>query len=152
MNGIYKIKFFKSAEKLTNHYNSLSESERENISELDAESFFDYENKNKNYTCYIIVDPLELEKYTNILTNNSIEHKCFNLSDDFIKGKIDIKKDIANKINETNYYKYDFFVDDIDNWLIDNLNIDIILDRISEIGIDSLKDIEKEFLKNYKYE
>lgn len=152
MNGIYKIKFFKSAEKLANHYNSLSESERENISELDAESFFDYENKNKNYTCYIIVDPLELEKYTNILTNNSIEHKCFNLSDDFIKGKIDIKKDIANKINETNYYKYDFFVDDIDNWLIDNLNIDIILDRISEIGIDSLKDIEKEFLKNYKYE
>jgi hypothetical protein len=152
MNGIYKIKFFKSAEKLTNHYNKLSESERENISGLNAESFFDYENKNQNYTCYIIVDSLELEKYTNILTNNSIEHKCINLSDDFINGKIDIKKDIENKINETNYYKYDFFVDDIDNWILDNLNIDIILDRISEIGIDSLKEIEKEFLKNYKYE
>ncbi len=152
MNGIYKIKFFKSAEKLTNHYNNLSESERENISGLNAESFFDYENKNQNYTCYIIVDSLELERYTNILTNNSIEHKCVNLSDDFINGKIDIKKDIENKINETNYYKYDFFVDDIDNWVLENLNIDIILDRISEIGIDSLKEIEKEFLKNYKYE
>lgn len=152
MNGIYKIKFFKSAEKLTEHYNTLSVLERENISGLSAESFFDYENKNQNYTCYIIADSMELEKYTNILTNNSIEHKCVNLSDDLIKGKIDIKKDIENKINETNYYKYDFFVDDIDTWILYNLSIDIVLDRISEIGIDSLKEIEKDFLKNYKYE
>lgn len=152
MNGIYKIKFFKSAEKLSNHYNSLSESEKDNISGLNAESFFDYENKNQNYTCYIIADSTELEKYTNVLTNNSIEHKCFNLSDDLIKGKVDIKKDIENKIDETNYFKYDFFVEDIDTWILENLNIDIILDRISEIGIDSLKEVEKDFLKNYKYE
>ena len=34
----------------------------------------------------------------------------------------------------------------------DNLEIDIILDRITEVGIDSLKEVEKNFLKNYNNE
>lgn len=33
---------------------------------------------------------------------------------------------------------------------MENLDIDIVLDRISEVGIDNLSQIEKDFLKNYK--
>jgi hypothetical protein len=36
--------------------------------------------------------------------------------------------------------------------IADNLNIDIVLDKISETGMDSLNELEKEFLKNYKYD
>jgi hypothetical protein len=50
-----------------------------------ADSFFDYENQNKNYTCYLIVNSVELEKYKHNLPNNLIEHKCTNISDDIIK-------------------------------------------------------------------
>jgi hypothetical protein len=152
MNGVYKIKFYESSEKLNRQYDSLSILDRETISELGADSFFDYENQNKNYTCYLIVNSVELEKYTNILTNNLIEHKCTNISDDIIKGRIDIRKDIDDKITELNYYKYDFFISDIESWIADNLNIDIVLDKISETGMDSLNELEKEFLKNYKYD
>jgi hypothetical protein len=41
-----------------------------------------------------------------------------------------------------------FFISDIESWIADNLNIDIVLDKISETGMDSLKWIrKKEFLK-----
>jgi hypothetical protein len=73
-----------------------------------ADSFFDYENQNKNYTCYLIVNSVELKKIYKYTTNNLIEHKCTNISDDIIKGRIDIRKDIDDKITELNYYKYDF--------------------------------------------
>jgi len=33
---------------------------------------------------------------------------------------------------------------------LNNLDIDMVLDRISEVGIDFLKSVEKEFLKNYQ--
>jgi|TARA_R110000782_G_scaffold108447_1_gene197018 hypothetical protein len=152
MNGVYKIKFYKSSEKLNRQYDSLSILDRETISELGADSFFDYENKNKNYTCYLIVDSVELKKYTTILTNNLIEHKCTNISDDIIKGRIDIRADIDDKISESNYYKYDFFVCDVDSWIVDNLSIDIVLDKISETGLDSLNELEENFLKKYKHD
>ena len=41
-------------------------------------------------------------------------------------------------------------MDDLDNWILHNLDIDTVLDRITEVGIDSLKPIETKFLKNYK--
>ena len=48
--------------------------------------------------------------------------------------------------------EYDFFMDDLESWIYDNLEIDIVLDRITEVGMDSLKDVEKNFLKNYNNE
>ena len=43
-------------------------------------------------------------------------------------------------------------MDDLESWIYDNLEIDIVLDRITEVGMDSLKDVEKNFLKNYNNE
>ena len=37
-----------------------------------------------------------------------------------------------------------FFVDDLNDWIYNNLDIDTILDRINLVGIDSLTKIEKE--------
>jgi hypothetical protein len=50
-----------------------------------------------------------------------------------------------------NYYLYDIFLDDLDRWLYSKLDLDIILDMISAKGIDSLREIDKKFLKdNYQ--
>ena len=40
-------------------------------------------------------------------------------------------------------------MDDLDDWIYENLDIDTVLDRISSVGIKSLRKIEKEFLNNY---
>jgi hypothetical protein len=148
-NCVYKIEFYKSTLDLNDDYDRLSEYEKECISELNADSFFDYEDELERYTCYLITTPSELERYTVILKNNLIKHDYFNLSKSLLKNEIDLE-DLEEKIDEINYFKYDFFMDDIDNWILHNLDIDTVLDRINSVGIESLKPIETKFLKNYK--
>lgn len=145
---VYKINFLRSGEELNYDYDNLSEHEKDIVSELDTESFFDYEEDDK-YSCYLITTPNEIKKYSEVLSNNLIVHDVKNLSNKILKGKINIELEIESKIDETNSYKYDFFIDDINKWIFDNLDIDIILDRINEVGINSLNNIEKDFLKNY---
>lgn len=149
INHVYKIKYSKSSLELNEDYQYLSDFEKEAMAELNAISFFDYDDDLQKYTCYIITTPLEIKKYSKILSNNLILHDFYDLSEDILLSKIDIEKEVKDKINSFNFLKYDFFIEDIDEWLLENLNIDIVLDRINEVGIDSLKDIEKEFLKHY---
>jgi hypothetical protein len=149
VNHVYKIKYSKSSLELNEDYQYLSDFEKEAMAELNAISFFDYDDDLQKYTCYIITTPLEIKKYSKILSNNLILHDFYDLSEDILLSKIDIEKEVKDKINSFNFLKYDFFIEDIDEWLLENLNIDIVLDRINEVGIDSLKDIEKEFLKHY---
>ncbi len=146
---VYKIKFDTNSIELNQEYDRLSEHEKESISNLDAESFFDYEDFNSRYICYIIAKPVELKKYSQILLNNLISHQIDNISSDIINFKIDLEEELKPLLSTMNSIKYSFFVDDLNDWIIDNLDMDMILDRISEVGIDNLSEIEKEFLKNY---
>ena len=82
-NRIYKIRYSKSSLELNEDYDNLSDYEKEQISELDAEGFFDYEDNNI-YCCYVISTPVEVVKYSKILTNNLIAHECLDLSQDII--------------------------------------------------------------------
>ena len=78
-----------------------------------------------------------------------IAHECLDLSQDIIYSKIDIEYELEDKLDEKNLFKYDFFLEDINSWIYNNLEIDIVLDRITDVGIDSLKQVEKDFLKHY---
>lgn len=147
-NRVYKIRYSKSSLELNEDYDCLSDYEKEAISELDAEGFFDYEDNNI-YCCYVISTPIEVAKYSKILTNNLIAHECLDLSKDIIYNKIDVEYELEDKLDEKNLFKYDFFLEDINSWIYNNLEIDIVLDRITDVGIDSLKQIEKDFLKHY---
>jgi hypothetical protein len=40
-------------------------------------------------------------------------------------------------------------MDDLKDWIYKNLDIDGVLDRITEVGLNNLSSIEKEFLKNF---
>jgi hypothetical protein len=146
--GVYKIVFTKSAFELNDDYEYLSDMDKERIYDLDADSFFDYEDG--CYNCFVITTPIEIEKYKDILKSNFIENECIDISNDILRFKIDLAKELKDNISGLNSVKWGFFMDDLNDWILDNLDIDIVLDRISEVGINSLSGIEKDFLKNYK--
>jgi len=151
MTKVYKIKFNKSSFELNDDYERLSDYEKDIISELNTDSFFDYEDELDNYVCFVITTPTELDRYLKILRNNLIEHESSDLSKPVLKNEINLEV-LEDKLDSNNYFKYDFFMDDLESWIYDNLEIDIVLDRITEVGMDSLKDVEKNFLKNYNNE
>ena len=145
---VYKIQFDKNSFDLNDDYDRLSEVEKERISDLDAESFFDYEKDGK-YTCFVITSPVEMKKYISILTNNLIICDCQDISQDILKFRIDLEEELKEQISTINSIKYSFFIGDIYDWVTINLDMDMVLDRISEVGIESLTKIEKDFLNNF---
>ena len=150
-NRVYKLKFHNSLFDLNEDYDRLSEHEKERISDLDCESFFDYEDHSDKYVCYMISKSTEIEKYSKILVKNLIMHELIDLSDGILKFKIDLEQELKPLLGTINSIKYSFFIDDLNEWILQNLDIDKVLDRISELGdIKKLSDIEKEFLKNYQ--
>lgn len=151
VNHVYKIKFGKSSFDLNEEYDRLSEHEKQKISDLDAESFFDYQDYKDRYICYVICKPTEIAKYSSILIQNLISHDVSDLSNDILKFKIDLETELKPLLSTINSIKYSFFIDDINDWIIQHLNIDDVLDRISELGtVEHLSEIEKEFLKKFQ--
>jgi hypothetical protein len=128
-------------------YDRLSDIEKEKISDMEADAFFDMDEDDK-YTFFIIVKPMELKAYLSVLNENFIPYDINDVSDDILRGNLDVEAEIT-QVNPLNSLRYSYFVDDLNDWLYENLDIDIILDRISSIGIDSLRKVEKEFLNNY---
>lgn len=148
INYIYKIKFDKSSAELNDDYERLSDYEKDIISELSTESFFDYEDESGNYICYLITTKTELDRYLKILESNLIKFEDFDLSRSVLNNEINLEI-LEDKLDSDNYFKYDFFMDDLESWIYNNLEIDIVLDRITEVGMESLREVEKNFLKNY---
>jgi hypothetical protein len=144
---VYKLKFSKPSYQLNDDYDRLSDIEKEKISDMEADAFFDMDEDDK-YTFFIIVKPMELKAYLSVLNENFIPYDISDVSDDILRGNLDVEAEIT-QVNPLNSLRYSFFVDDLNDWLYENLDIDIILDRISSIGIDSLRKVEKEFLNNY---
>jgi hypothetical protein len=144
---VYKLKFSKPSYQLNDDYDRLSDIEKEKISDMEADAFFDMDEDDK-YTFFIIVKPMELKAYLSVLNENFIPYDINDVSDDILRGNLDVEAEIT-QVNPLNSLRYSFFLDDLNDWLYENLDIDIILDRISSIGIDSLRKVEKEFLNNY---
>lgn len=147
---VYKIRYDQSSFQLNEEYDRLSDHEKEKIADLDAESFFDYQDYSDKYVCYIISTPVEIKKYSSILLNNLIQHEIVDLSEDILKFRINIEQELKPLLSTINSIKYNFFVDDLNDWILENIDIDNVLDRISEVGMTNLSEVEKEFLKNYQ--
>lgn len=150
MSSIYQVKFFKSSFKLEDDYEHLSDIDKEKISDINSEAFFDFDDDFDRYNFFIIVDAVEFKSYSRILNDNFIYYEMNDISDDILKGKFDIES-ISENVNPINAVRFSFFLDYLDEWVYSNLNIDIVLDRISEVGIRHLRNIEKEFLDNYNF-
>jgi len=80
----------------------------------------------------LITTHIEIDKYISILNNNLIKYE------------------LKDKYLPTSQIKFNIFMEGINYWTMENIDIDTILDRISEVGMKNLKEVEKDFLKNYK--
>lgn len=147
MSSIYHVKFFKSSFKLEDDYEHLSDIDKEKISDINSEAFFDFDEDDR-YNFFTIVDAVEFKSYSRILNDNLISFELKDISEDVLKGNFDIESILKKS---TNPIRFSFFLDYLDEWIYSNLNIDIVLDRISEVGIRHLRKIEKEFLDNYNF-
>ena len=136
--------------KINDDYDRLDEYEKEVISTIDVESFFDYDDDNDKYTCILITTHIEIDKYISILNNNLIKYELKDISKSILKGKIDVGYLLKDKYLPTSQIKFNIFMEGINYWTMENIDIDTVLDRISEVGMKNLKEVEKEFLKNYK--
>jgi hypothetical protein len=144
---VYKIKFTKSPFDLNEDYDRLSDIDKEKIADMNADSFFDYEEDGV-YTFFTIAEPIEVKRYLGVLSENLVRFELIDLSKDVLKGNFDIDSEVGAKVEPLDSMKFSFFVDDLNDWIYNNLDIDTILDRISQVGLDSLTKIEKEFLNN----
>jgi len=147
---VFKIKFYKSTGELEDLYDYFSELDKEKLNELDTESYFDYDDLDGNYRLLLIASSIDLDKYIKIIRDNNLKVDYLDISNDILKFKYNLESDLFYLISDENEIKFDFFIHDLNNWILENLDIDDVLDRISEIGIDNLGKIEKEFLENYK--
>lgn len=149
MTCVYKIKFTKNSYDLNVEYDKLSEHEKESISAMLPESYFEFNNDCEHYVIYIMLNPLDAKRYTKILEDNLINHSIINISKDLLNG-MDFEKDLKKYVNGLNRFRWNNFNKKITEWILSNLDIDIVLDRISNVGIEGLNKIEKKFLDNYK--
>lgn len=147
---VYKINFGMSIKELDDIYEFISDIEKEKVFNLSTDGFFDYTGPYGDYVGFLIATPIDIEKYINILSNNYINTKLLDLSNDILNGKYNLEKDLSHLVNDIDSLKFEFFIEDIKDWILENLDIDMVLDRISEVGIKNINDIEKEFLKKYK--
>ncbi len=147
---VFKINFYKSTDELEDLYDYFSELDKEKLNELDTESYFDYDDLDGNYRLLLIASSIDLDKYIKIIRDNNLKVDYLDISNDILKFKYNLESDLFYLISDENEIKFYFFIHDLNNWILENLDIDNVLDRISEIGIDNLSKIEKEFLENYK--
>ena len=138
---VFKISF----EKI---FSDISDKELNEIASLNVESSFDCE-KDSLYYCYVISSKIEMNKYIKILERNYIEFEYLDISEKLLKNEYDISY-LKDYLTDENYYIYDIFTQDLDKWIYSKLDLDIVLDMISKNGINSLRNIDKYFLKeNY---
>ena len=88
-----------------------------------------------------------MKNYKNLLNNNLIPYFCEDLSQLVLDNDIDLELELQKWAEPENYQDYDNFIYEVNQWLLKNLNLDSILDRINQKGIKTLRPIDKDFLK-----
>ena len=149
MNRVYKIAFNKSSFELDKDYERFSEQEKVTISSMNPDSFFDFNDK-EHYTLYLIFSPLDIEKYSKILDNNLIEHTSEDVSDRVLENKLCVESSLKPYVNALNRFRWNTYKAKLDQWIYDNLDMDLVLDRIGQCGMDGLRPVEKKFLRNFQ--
>ena len=108
---VYKIKFTKSPFDLNEDYDRLSDIDKEKIADMNADSFFDYEEDGV-YTFFTIAEPIEVKRYLGVLSENLVRFELTDLSKDVLKGNFNIDSEIGSKVEPLDSMKFSFFVDD----------------------------------------
>jgi hypothetical protein len=143
---IYKLQFHSNLLYLDSIYSSLSDLDKQRLSTIDVLSSFHFDSQFKHFV-YMIIQPKEIEFYKNILNINLIPYFCEDISESVLDNLLDLESELVKFCDMSNLQHYDNFIFELNSWILENLNLDSILDRINSDGINSLRPIDKEFLK-----
>lgn len=144
---LQKLDFHRSAEELASDYTYLSDNDKEKIIHIDSKGTFDLEDERMNYTCYLLIEQTEINKYKKILDDNLIAYICKDISLSVIKNDINLEKILKKYVNSANKNDFKIFIKEVNGWILDSLDLDTVLDMINEKGINSLRKVDKTFLK-----
>lgn len=147
--GLYKLSFNTDIPYLNDIYDLLSDLEKERIFSFSISSSFYYLEENY-YIGYLLIPCNEMKEYEDILINNLIPYLCIDYSNLIIDNELNLEHELEPYVDIYNYSDYDNFIFEVNLWILGNLNMDSILDRINLHGIDSLRPIDKEYLKSIK--
>lgn len=150
MLNIYRIEFVKSSYELDKDYERLSEHEKSTISSMVPDSFFDFNDDQSKYILYLIFSPIDIEKYSKILDSNLIDHTVTNVSEGILDNNLCLESEIRPFVNPLNRFRWNNYKTKVDEWIYENLDMDLVLDRIGQCGMENLRPVEKKFLRNYQ--
>jgi hypothetical protein len=147
---LYHITFESTSDELSHYYECLPIYEQDKLQGLDVLASFDHDIKPNGYNCYFLTTEDEIKIYEKILNDNLIDYICSDISESVIYNKIYLEEDLMYHINEENTISYVIFIDEVNDWIYENLDLDIILDIISDKGISNIRTIDKKYLDNLK--
>ena len=93
---------------------------------------YDIIGENDFITSYYLCSEEALDYIKYLFYKYEVKFNIYDITNDFLIGKVDI--------NDVDFQKY----------LLENLDIDTILDKINELGLESLNDIDKRVLNGNK--
>ena len=127
--NVYKISTNLTESETYKIYNSLSIEDKKKISDLNEGVLnSDIFDEFGHMTSYMICNKEVVDFIVNVFHENKVKYKVENITKLFLYGQVKIEDK------------------DFQNFLKENLDIDTILDKINEIGINSLTDLDKEIL------
>lgn len=161
---IYRVTFFEDLVSLDIKFDDFSDDDLDIIDELDAIGYYDFINDLGNYNNYLIASESDMKSYIRIIEKNGIKIKVDDFTNKILKMEYSIKDnippfrsddDIDYIFDEDEYLDYgreelwEFFEIELENFILNNLNINAVLDRINDVGINNLTSVEKKYLDNY---
>ena len=129
MEKVYKI-HTTLTEKTSKEIESKFEKEdRDLVSYVNHDIYIDVIENDGLISIYIACSDSNLKKILSLFYKYSVKFTIEDITTSFLRG--------SEKVEDVEFQKY----------LAENLSIDDVLDKISEMGIDSLSDIDRKVLK-----
>jgi hypothetical protein len=111
--------------------------------------------ENGNEFAYTILSNEELEKIKNIFYSTELIFDFENITSDFLYST----EDTLSKLNEIfessdkdefDYSDFDRFIENVHSYIDINLTVDVVLDKISSLGVQNLNNFDKNILEKSK--
>lgn len=151
MERVYRISFNFTAGELSSYFEGLTRHDRDNISDLLPEGYFEHTDSEGRYIVYMLIRPADCKRYSEILDSNLIVHSVRDVSNNLLQQG-QFMSNIFQNVNNKNVDRWRKFNKLVETWLLSQYDIDMILDRISKVGIQNLSRTEKIFLEGYRHE
>jgi hypothetical protein len=127
--NVYKISSNLTESENDKIYNNLSRENKKKISELNEVILNnDVFDEFGHMTSYMVCEKDVIDFIVDLFHENEVKYKIEDITKLFLYGQVKIEDK------------------DFQDFLKENLDIDTILDKINEIGIESLSDLDKQIL------